>query len=110
MRRLWWALACVVAGLCAGAGFYAGFWLLMVRRFPLLAEMRAGCGMGGAAASAPAYATAAKCQAYFADLGTLLRVIATDCVITGLLAAFVLLVLRFRVYPPSASGGRGARA
>ncbi len=98
MKKLLWALACIVAGAGVAAGFAALFWRSVYTRLPHLAEMKAACAPGGLAA-APAYVTAAKCQAYFADVKVIVGSAFLRSVITGLLAAFILLVLRFRVRP-----------
>ncbi len=98
MRKLTWALACIVAGAAVAAGFAALFWRAVYVRLPHLAEMKAACAPGGLA-TAPAYVTAAKCEAYFANVQVIVRSSLLQSAITGLLAAFILLVLRFRVRP-----------
>ena len=106
MRRVLWVAACVAAGGLLALGLYGAFRAAALDRLPHLGEMRAACGAGAAAASAPPHATPAKCAAYFADVHTFHRSAVIQTVLTGLIAAFVFLVLRLRVYP--LVGGRRA--
>ncbi len=107
MRRAGWAAACVLAGACVAAGFAFAARVAVLRQLPHLAEMEAACGPGVAEAwLAPAFATAATCREYFADVRLVHRTAMTESVVAGLIAAFILLVLRFRVRPLGSPRGQ----
>lgn len=100
-RRLCWAAACVAVGAGVGLLSYLGFLAWVGPLIPNVQTVTAACGGGGAPppASAPAFATPARCQEYLADLALVYRPAALMSAITAVIAAFVLLVLRFRVRP-----------
>jgi hypothetical protein len=112
MRKAWWTSACLGAAILVALGFFAAYWVAEHRMLPRLAEMTAACGRGSAAAPSVAATRPpdARCRAYFADVELFRRTALTQTAITGLVAAFVLLVLRFRVRPlrgPARTRGRG---
>ncbi|MBI5482519.1 MAG: hypothetical protein HY906_26930 [Deltaproteobacteria bacterium] len=106
MRKAAWGIVCVVAGGLVALGLYAVFRVATFRMLPHRDEMRIACGARGAAAAgaAPAHATAAQCTAYFDDVNTFHRSAVIQTVISGVLAAFIFLVLRLRVYPLAGPG------
>jgi hypothetical protein len=101
MKKVGWAVACVAAGALVALVFYGAFRLLEYRSLPHVGEMKAACGIGGAVPPPviPAYATPAKCREFFNDVWIFHRPRLIGTAITGLLAAFIFLVLRFRVRP-----------
>lgn len=105
MRTTRWAVACVVGGLLVAATLYAVFWVGAYRRLPHLQRMELECRPAGQAnAVTPTALATARCKAYFADLHVFGRTAKIQTAITAVLAAYVLLVLRFRVRPLSAAG------
>jgi hypothetical protein len=101
VRKAAWTLTCIAAAAGTALAFWYAAWTAVYRRLPHLAQMEAGCAVDGAARAQPASApvSAAMCERYFADAGLLRRTATTQSVITGVIVAFILLVLRFRVRP-----------
>jgi hypothetical protein len=108
MRRAGWVCACVVGGVLVALALYGACQVTTFSRLPHLREMTAACGAGAAGAApspapaaraTPSFATPAKCKTYFAEVDAFQHPTTMQTVITGLLAAFIFLVLRLRVYP-----------
>jgi hypothetical protein len=98
MRRAAWAVGCVAIAVVIAVAFYAAFRVAQYRRLPHRGEMTAACQAGRVTADgAPTSAGTPRCQRYFAELDGIHRTAVTQTAISGLLAGFILLVLRFRV-------------